>query len=409
MRINSVGGRLLATAVSALLLSGLAIGSGLGVGAAAAAPAADPGNKPVAADQSNQPTTAVQAKLAWLEAIRQQESYGERVKGAQVALDQAQIRAVAAGRALAAADARVAAFGPALQAAQRRVDTAQQQVDELTAASLRGGQLGSLSALFTAGDADDFLDRAMAIDQVASDAQHTRQEAAAARESLEQQQRDAAVARAAAAKAKQDADRAVAAATTARQAVDAGKVELAAKITAYQAAYAKLSAADRSDPGTNMGDYYAAQADRERSGVQHFVKGSVDDPTSAAFAARAAKEAPTPQAAIAVLAALSRQGLPYVWATDGPNTFDCSGLTKWAWKQAGVTIPPVSYEQANLTPVPLDKLEPGDLITYYSPVSHVGMYVGHGKVVHAAIEGVPIKVVDLHAAGPDPSGHRPKY
>ena len=394
MRIHPAVRRLLAVSFVAAVLAGS------GITAAMAAPPTDPPNRPA---------TAQEAKAAWLDALREQESYGERVKGAQEALDRAQAEASAAGGALAQAQTQVAAFGPRLQAAQDRLTAARRQVDELTAASLRGGQLGSLSAIFTADNADDFLERSMAIDQVAADAAHTRQQAVQALADVQAAQQAAAQARTAAAQAKTDADAAVAKAAAARQAVDDGKVELAKRITSYQAAYAKLSAADRADPGTNMEQYYASQAGMERSGVQAFAKGSVDDPTSAAFAARAAKEAPSPQAAIAVLAALSRQGLPYVWATDGPNTFDCSGLTKWAWKQAGVAIPPVSYEQVNLPAVPLDKLEPGDLVTYYSPVSHVGMYVGHGKVVHAAIEGVPIKVVDLHAAGPDPSGHRPTY
>lgn len=371
---------------------------------------ADPVDPPTGQPQpAARPVTASQAKEAWLSAARQQESYGERVKGAEVTLAAARNKAKIAADHLAVADRAVTALAPQLAAAQRQVDGYQGQLDRFSAASLRGGRIGTLSALFASDNADDFLDRSMAIDQVAGDLSLTLASAGRARDSLQVAQQRAEQARAVAAEAKTDADKSAAAAVLARAEVDHGKVELAKRVTAYQAAYAKLSAADRADPGTNMEEYYAAQAGRERSGVQAFVQGSVDDPTSAAFAARAAKEAPSTKAAIAVLAALSRQGLPYVWATDGPNTFDCSGLTKWAWSQAGVSIPPVSYEQATLRTIPLDQLEPGDLVTYYSPVSHVGMYVGHGKVVHAAIEGIPIKVVDLHAAGPDPTGHRPQY
>ena len=123
--------------------------------------------------------------------------------------------------------------------------------------------------------------------------------------------------------------------------------------------------------------------------------------------AEAAREAPSVAAGIAVEAALSRQGMPYVWGATGPDEFDCSGLVMWAWQQAGVTIPRTSAEQAaGLTEVPLDQLRPGDLVTFYSPVSHVSMYVGHGMVVHASMPGVPIKVVPLDAAGPNATGHR---
>jgi cell wall-associated NlpC family hydrolase len=70
-----------------------------------------------------------------------------------------------------------------------------------------------------------------------------------------------------------------------------------------------------------------------------------------------------------------------------------------------VTIPRNSAAQTELPEVPLDQLQVGDLVTYYSPVSHVGMYVGDGKVLHASMPGVPIKVVPLAAAGPNPTGH----
>ena len=107
------------------------------------------------------------------------------------------------------------------------------------------------------------------------------------------------------------------------------------------------------------------------------------------------------EAGIAVAAALSRQGLPYVWAAEGPDQFDCSSLMQWSWRQAGVEIPRNSAAQAGLPEIPLDELQPGDLVTYYSPVSHVGMYVGDGLVLHASMPGVPIKVVPLDAAGPN--------
>ena len=76
-------------------------------------------------------------------------------------------------------------------------------------------------------------------------------------------------------------------------------------------------------------------------------------------------------AARAVAAALSKEGSRYVYGAAGPSSFDCSGLTSWAWAQAGVSIPRTSGGQAGLPSVPLSELQPGDLVTYYSPVSHV--------------------------------------
>ena len=89
-------------------------------------------------------------------------------------------------------------------------------------------------------------------------------------------------------------------------------------------------------------------------------------------------------AGVAINAALAEQGKPYRYATAGPDTFDCSGLTHYAWAQAGVSLPRNSAMQAASIPhvSPADA-QPGDLIFYYSPISHVGIYIGGGQCVHA--------------------------
>jgi cell wall-associated NlpC family hydrolase len=94
----------------------------------------------------------------------------------------------------------------------------------------------------------------------------------------------------------------------------------------------------------------------------------------------------------ALRAALTRQGAPYVWGAEGPVTFDCSGLMLWAYRQAGVSLPRGSWDQARSgTPV-VSGLMPGDLIALYSPVSHIGMYVGNGLYLHAPQSGDVVKV-----------------
>ncbi|MGH2679913.1 MAG: NlpC/P60 family protein [Actinomycetota bacterium] len=94
-------------------------------------------------------------------------------------------------------------------------------------------------------------------------------------------------------------------------------------------------------------------------------------------------------AQVAVGAALSVQGTHYVWGSADPSVgFDCSGLTSWAWAQAGVSIPHSSAAQYSSLPhVPLGSVQPGDLIFYYSPISHVALYIGGGQIVHARHPG----------------------
>lgn len=101
----------------------------------------------------------------------------------------------------------------------------------------------------------------------------------------------------------------------------------------------------------------------------------------------------------AVRAALTRLGAPYVWAAAGPDAFDCSGLVVWAFEQAGVSLPHSSQQlAAGGQPVSLNQMQLGDVISYYSDASHVGIYVGLGKMVHASTYGVPVAVVPVDNA-----------
>ena len=99
-----------------------------------------------------------------------------------------------------------------------------------------------------------------------------------------------------------------------------------------------------------------------------------------------------------VAAAMAQLGKPYGWGATGPDAFDCSGLMVWAYAQNGIGIPRTSQAQlAGGTPVSLDALQPGDIIGYYPGVTHVGMYIGDGMVVHASDYGIPVQVVPVNS------------
>jgi cell wall-associated NlpC family hydrolase len=120
-------------------------------------------------------------------------------------------------------------------------------------------------------------------------------------------------------------------------------------------------------------------------------------PDTAAVAAAPAA-ASNASAQKAVDTALAQLGDPYVWAAAGPNAFDCSGLTQFAYKAAGVTLPHSSKSQSTMgSYVAKSDLKPGDLVFFYSPVSHVGMYIGNGQIVHAPTSGSVVKIVKLDA------------
>jgi cell wall-associated NlpC family hydrolase len=100
----------------------------------------------------------------------------------------------------------------------------------------------------------------------------------------------------------------------------------------------------------------------------------------------------TGRAALAVAFAEAQVGKPYVWGATGPDSYDCSGLVQAAWAAAGVALPRTTYDQINAgRRVSTADLQPGDLVFYYAGVSHVGMYVGNGEIIHAPHPGASVE------------------
>lgn len=104
--------------------------------------------------------------------------------------------------------------------------------------------------------------------------------------------------------------------------------------------------------------------------------------------------APSPQAGVAIKAALSQLGIRYRWGASSPGVaFDCSGLTQWAWAKAGVSIPRVSRSQySELLRVPISQAQPGDLLFSQQTFFHVGIYIGNGQMIHAPRTGDVVKI-----------------
>ena len=106
--------------------------------------------------------------------------------------------------------------------------------------------------------------------------------------------------------------------------------------------------------------------------------------------------APTAATQKAVNFALAQVGKPYAWGAAGPSSYDCSGLMLAAYRAAGISLPHSSSMQSRMgTPVSKANLQPGDLVFFYSPVSHVAMYIGNGQIVQASTYGQPVAVTQL--------------
>ncbi|WP_394431282.1 C40 family peptidase [Streptomyces sp. SGAir0957] len=107
-------------------------------------------------------------------------------------------------------------------------------------------------------------------------------------------------------------------------------------------------------------------------------------------------EAPNSRAAAAISFARGALGSPYVWGATGPNAFDCSGLTQAAYRAAGVSLPRTTYAQIDAGQrVPRSQLRPGDLVFFYSGISHVGLYIGGGQMIHAPNPSAPVRIAPI--------------
>ena len=140
----------------------------------------------------------------------------------------------------------------------------------------------------------------------------------------------------------------------------------------------------------------AAAAARSRAEALAAQRGDPGNPRVASFDPGSVPPSSS-RATIAVAAAQSQIGVKYKYATaiEGVS-FDCSGLTMWAWRQAGVGLPHQSRRQFNASPrVPIAYLEPGDLVFFYRPITHVGIYVGGGMMVDAPGVGRPVRLTPI--------------
>ncbi|MFF0744392.1 NlpC/P60 family protein [Streptomyces sp. NPDC004111] len=162
------------------------------------------------------------------------------------------------------------------------------------------------------------------------------------------------------------------------------KATIQQKIAGAEQLLARLGAEDRAR--------YAAQDGHGEAGGERADRGS----SGRAEMPRGGTRAPNARAAQAVAFAYGALGKPYVWGATGPSSFDCSGLTQAAWRSAGVSLPRTTYTQINAGQrVARSQLAPGDLLFFYSGITHVGLYIGDGRMIHAPRPGAPVRIAPI--------------
>ncbi|QXG78094.1 C40 family peptidase [Modestobacter sp. L9-4] len=329
------------------------------------------------AEPVTQATSPEEATRLVADADHQLEVVAEGLNDARETLAQQQAAADAAGRTVADTQAQLAALD--------------EQMRRIARGAFTGENLSRFNALMTSGSADEFLSQVTTLDAIAGHTDQVITQVSAAATAAQQAR---AAAEAAAATAQQTlAD------ATARQ------EELTARAADYRQQFAALSAAQQQEvlveragpvlePPARVAAVVAAAPTAAAGPAQ---TASADAQTAPSGSAQAAS---TDAVQTALDTAMAQLGDPYVWSAAGPDAFDCSGLTQYAYAAAGIALPHSSRAQSTMgTPVDRSALQPGDLVFFYSPVSHVGMYIGNGQMVHASTSGRPVIVSSVDMKG----------
>ncbi|MFB8442234.1 NlpC/P60 family protein [Streptomyces niveus] len=237
---------------------------------------------------------------------------------------------------------------------QESVNRMRGALGSIAGAQYRSGGLDPALALLLSSDPDSYLERAEALDRLSDRQAHALRDLGQAQRKLGQQ--------------RDEATRDLAELERSRAAVARHKRTVEAKLAEARRLLNSLPDAERdADRASRSG----------RDGGPLSLSGEAPASARAAAAARAARGV---------------VGLPYVWGANGPSGFDCSGLTQWAYAQAGVALPRTSQAQRYAgQQVPLSQARPGDLVAYRDDASHIGMYMGNGQVVHAPYPGASVR------------------
>jgi cell wall-associated NlpC family hydrolase len=251
------------------------------------------------------------------------------------------------------------------EAARRteRLNAARDALGSFAAAQYRTGGLSTSVQLALSSDPDQYLERASYADRIGD-----RQ--AAALDKVRRQIAQIAMLRS-------QAKGKLAALTSRRAELKKHKATITTKLADAQRLLDRLTPSERTAyENTGDGTPSVGRADRST--------------------ARGAVRAPNARAAEAVAFAYGALGKPYVWGSTGPSSFDCSGLTQAAWRSAGVSLPRTTYTQINAgRRVSRSELAPGDLVFFYSGISHVGLYIGNGQMIHAPRTGSPVRIAPI--------------
>lgn len=306
------------------------------------------------------------------------------------------------------ADAQRDKVNGLLDAAARRADKlndARRQLGVYASAQYRTGGISPTAQLILAEDPQQFADRSHLMERLTG-----RQRQAVA--DYQEQQAAAARQRAEATRSLEDLQESQAALQESKRSVQAKLAEarqLLSDLTAREKArLAELEREKEAAAKRKAEELARKQAEKERQERERQDggpgDGSPDGPSGgdrpgdgSSGGGSSDDGAYRTKAQKAIAFARAQMGKPYVWGATGPNSYDCSGLTQAAWKAAGVSLPRTTWDQVKVGQrIATDALQPGDLVFFYDDISHVGMYIGGGKMIHAPKPGANVRVESIY-------------
>ncbi|TQM25946.1 NlpC/P60 family protein [Nocardia bhagyanarayanae] len=312
---------------------------------------------PAVADPVALPSTASEAVQRMIDLSRQSEQLNQQALSAQDELD-------AKLAVQEEADAKLAATTQVADAARAEVRKFQPVIDRTAIATYQGARTNRMYAVLVSDSPQQLLDQMSTLDVLSAQTADQLKEFKKATDAAESAESAARAAADAARGAAEKADQV-------RADLERKRSELGGAIAQVIEAWSSLSVKDRS---ALAGSPFPPGFDRDTL-LQGLVPGSGTS---------------------ALAAGLTRVGDPYVWGATGPDKFDCSGLVQWAFKQVGKNVPRTSSAQASYgTPVSKENMQPGDVVFFYSDISHVGIYAGNGLMLHASTFGVPVAVAPM--------------
>ncbi|NIK60541.1 NlpC/P60 family protein [Kribbella shirazensis] len=273
---------------------------------------------------------------------------------------------------ITASSVRVKALQAGIAKQQAQVDAVKRQIGSLAVAGYQTSGISTTAQLLLSNNPDQFLSQASTAQAFAGQQNSALRRYQVAQGKLTDLQASA------------QTELAALQAVQAKQ--DAFKKQLQANLDKAEGVLDKLSDAER-ERIEEENAKEAEEARRQRPSRDGERTGDDEDIPNVPASGRAK---------IAVSAAMSQMGDPYVWGAEGPSSYDCSGLTLYAWGKAGVSLSHSSKAQINEgRRVSKSELMPGDLVFFYSPISHVGMYIGNGRMVHAPRPGKSVTIAPI--------------